>query len=74
MATIDLSTMKCPKCGNIPEIRIKSRVWGMGSGEIRCPYGCLRDGTAFHTGHEALARTQLVEKWKKLLAEYKDNG
>jgi len=70
---IDLSNLKCPKCGCTPEMNIRSRGMNMGSAEIRCPYNCLRYGTAFHSGHESATRLLLAEKWKGLLAEYADN-
>lgn len=71
---IDLSSMKCPKCGTEPEVRIRKCGMSMGSAEIRCPYNCLRFGTAFHSGMESATRLLLVEKWKELLAEYAANG
>lgn len=71
---IDLSSMPCPKCGNPPEMKVRSRGMNMGSAEIRCPYNCLRHGTSFHSGMESATRVELVEKWKELLAEYAANG
>lgn len=70
---IDLSGLKCPKCGCTPETNVRSRGMNAGSAEIRCPYNCLRYGTAFHSGHESATRLLLVEKWKELLAEYAVN-
>lgn len=58
---------KCPECGNKPEFKLRNRTGGMGSGEIRCPYGHLRDGVAFHPGSEKAARLQLAEKWVEIV-------
>ncbi|QCZ30204.1 hypothetical protein [Leclercia adecarboxylata] len=69
----DFSNLKCPKCGCIPEMNVRSRGMNAGSAEIRCPYSCLRYGTAFHSGHESSTRLLLVEKWKELLAEHAAN-
>lgn len=71
---IDLSSMKCPKCGNEPEMRVRKYGMSMGSAEIRCPYNCLRYGTSFHSGMESATKIKLVEKWEELLAEYAANG
>jgi hypothetical protein len=71
---IDLTNLKCPKCGCTPEMRVRSRGMNMGSAEICCPYSCLRYGTSFHSGMESATRLELVEKWKELLAGYAANG
>lgn len=68
LGKIDLSTMKCPKCGNTPEINFRQRPV-VGVVVIRCPYGCYRRSASCHIGSENLVRDKLVAEWRELLEQ-----
>ncbi|EPF1233425.1 hypothetical protein ACSQOC_002878 [Enterobacter ludwigii] len=62
---------KCPDCGMVPSLRVRSRGMNWGSAEVRCSNGCpgRRAGFSFPSGGEDAARQTLKEKWNKLVEE-----
>lgn len=63
------SLPRCPNCGMAPSLSVRSRRMNWGSAEIRCSNGCpgMRAGFSYPPDHEAKARKELCEKWKKLV-------
>lgn len=66
-ANVNLSSMKCPKCGLAPEINYRHRPV-TSSASMRCPYDCFKAFVSYHSDSEDQVREKLIAKWKILIS------